>query len=425
MPGHKGISLTGFESWDITEIPGADSLYEAEGIIAQSEANASILFGCPTFYSTEGSSLCIKAMVCLAAANRHNISDRPLIIAGRNAHKAFLNAVALCDADVEWIKGEGYLTCHTVAKQLEDMLKNAPRKPVAVYITSPDYLGNTADIEAISSLCRKYGVMLLVDNAHGGYLKFLNKSQHPIDLGADMCCDSAHKTLPVLTGGAYLHISDRILPDYADMVKSTMELFGSTSPSYLILQSLDMANKYISDGYKEKLADFTDKIADLKKKIISLGYDLAGDEALKLTIAAKSYGYTGIDLGDKLAERDIICEFSDDDYLVMMFTPETGEDGLDKLYSALASIQKKSPIDVLPPLLPDSEGVMTIREAVMSPKELVPVAECEGRVLAMSSVGCPPAVPIAVCGERIDKQTIKCFEYYGIEKCLVIKRTKN
>lgn len=425
MPGHKGASLTGWEWADITEIPGADSLYEAEGIIAQSEANASALFGSHTLYSTEGSSLCIKAMIYLATANRESSSQKPLILAGRNAHKAFISAAALCDTDVEWIRGEedGYLACSANPQQLEDMLKNAPYKPAAVYITSPDYLGNTADIGAISDVCHRQDVLLLVDNAHGAYMKFLPESRHPMDLGADMCCDSAHKTLPVLTGGAYLHISDKLMSRCGDMAKPAMELFGSTSPSYLILQSLDMANKYIAEGYRESLAEFTAKICAFKEKIASLGYHMTGKEPLKLTIATKSYGYTGTELAEELAKLGIVCEFADMDYIVMMFTPETGEEGLDKLYTALKSIPQKPPIDTLPPALPRLEQAMTIREAVMSPKELIPSSECEGKILAMSSVGCPPAVPIVVCGERIDRQGVKCLEYYGIEKCLVIKQS--
>ena len=146
MPGHKGVNLLGFEHLDITEIDGADSLYEADGIIAESEANASQLFGCDTFYSAEGSSQCIRAMLYLACIGA---DKKPLIMAGRNAHKTFLSAAALIDFDIQWLYGDkqdSYLSCSISAEYLEKTLQNSERKPAAVYITSPDYLGNTADI---------------------------------------------------------------------------------------------------------------------------------------------------------------------------------------------------------------------------------------------------------------------------------------
>ena len=210
MPGHKGKSHLGPESWDITEIAGADELYHPTGIIRESEENAARLFGAGrTVYSTEGSSLCIRAMVYLALLNAKAQNRKPLILAGRNAHKTFLSACAMLDADVEWLYPEAensLISCAIDENTLEKTLSNMPEKPAAVYLTTPDYLGNLVDIAALSVVCHRHGVPLLVDNAHGAYLKFLPRDIHPLTLGADLCCDSAHKTLPVLTGGAYLHI---------------------------------------------------------------------------------------------------------------------------------------------------------------------------------------------------------------------------
>ena len=138
--------------------------------------------------------------------------------------------------------------CIITPEILKEELKRAEGKISAVYITSPDYLGGMSDIKSLSETAREYGVPLIVDNAHGAYLRFLKDSLHPIDLGADMCCDSAHKTLPVLTGGAYLHISENAPETYKNLGKKAMELFGSTSPSYLILQSLDKANESSHNG---------------------------------------------------------------------------------------------------------------------------------------------------------------------------------
>ena len=209
MPGHKGNPVIGCEMFDITEINGADVLGNADGIIAESEANAASLFNtAKTFYSTEGSTLCIKAM--LALIKKNSIKSVPKILAARNAHKAFVYACALLGLEPEWIFPKEFThlcACELSCNELDDILKNADSLPDAVYITSPDYLGNVMDVKGLSDICHKYGIPLLVDNAHGAYLAFLNESLHPIALGADMCCDSAHKTLPVLTGGAYLHLS--------------------------------------------------------------------------------------------------------------------------------------------------------------------------------------------------------------------------
>ena len=419
MPGHKGAGFLGVEQWDITEIDGAASLYEEAGIIRESEDNASALFGAPPFYYTEGSSQCIRAMLYLVALHAKKQGKRPLILAGRNAHKTFLSAVALLDVEVAWLlprEWESHLSCKVSAEDVAAQLSAMSEKPTAVYLTSPDYLGNVADVAAIAAVCHRNGVLLVVDNAHGAYLKFLQPSRHPMDLGADLCCDSAHKTFPVLTGGAYLHVTEAFAPQ----CKNALQLFGSTSPSYLIMESLDGANAYLADGYREKLAAFAEKVQGLKERLAALGYTLRGDEPMKVTIAAKSYGYTGEALAAVLLRENIVCEFADRDFMVLMLTPEIGEDGLQRLENVLCAVPKKVAIEELPPVFHACTPVMSVREAMLSPSEVVTVEESVGRVLAAASVGCPPAVPIVVCGERIDSEAAACFAYYGIKTCAVV-----
>ncbi|MBQ9083460.1 MAG: aminotransferase class V-fold PLP-dependent enzyme [Clostridia bacterium] len=422
MPGHKGAAFLGMEHLDITEIQGADSLYEADGIIAQSEANASALFGCRTLYSTEGSSQCIRAMLYLIALCAGQQGKKPQIAAGRNAHKAFLTAAALLDMDVRWLYPRNpvsYLSCDLTPEELEEYLQNAPEKPTAVYLTSPDYLGRIADIRNIAAVCHHHGVLLAVDNAHGAYLKFLPESMHPMDLGADLCCDSAHKTLPVLTGGAYLHLSAGLEAAVGAQAKNALMLFGSTSPSYLILQSLDAANQYLTH-YPERLRQCLPKVDALKEKLRQHGYSLYGSEPLKLTIDAKPYGYTGTRLADLLRQMNIEPEFADPDYLVLMLSAEASEATWTQLEQALCRIPPQPPVpDARPAFVPGAQ-VMTIREAALSCSELLPVDRCLGRILAVPTVGCPPAVPILVCGERIDRHAMSCFAYYGIDNCCVV-----
>lgn len=422
MPGHKGVSFLGCEDLDITEINGADSLYEADGIISESEANASSLFGCKTFYSTEGSSQCIRAMMHLVTLYAREKGEITRVLAVSNVHKTFLYAAALLDIEVEWLTCEGdLLTCDVTAEAVEEYFSNAEKLPHALYITSPDYLGKVADIAGLSDVCRRYGVLLCADNAHGAYLRYLPVSEHPIDLGAHICCDSAHKTLPVLTGGAYLHIANDAPAFFAERAKESLALFGSTSPSYLILQSLDAANKYISEGYPELLGEYCLSVMEIKDKLRIRGYLLYGNEPLKITLRAKAYGYLGTELAGVLRENGIECEFADPDYLVLMLTPEIKRVELERICDILCSVPPRAPIFEKAPKITRGERKMSIREALFSLPEAVEAKNAVGRILASPSVGCPPAVPIAVCGELLDENAVKCFEYYGIEKISVVK----
>ena len=230
MPGHKGKGILGAQR-DITEIDGADVLYHGHGIIRQSEEFASQLFGsAKTLYSAEGSSLSIRAMLALTMQYAKAQKKTPRILAGRNAHKVFMTAAALLDLDVEWLypqEESALICCKVTANGLRQRLLELSELPTAVYLTTPDYLGNTVDLPSIAEVCHEQGILLLVDNAHGAYLRFLKPSRHPMDLGADLCCDSAHKTLPALTGSAYLHISPCAPTFFVERAEQAMSLFAS------------------------------------------------------------------------------------------------------------------------------------------------------------------------------------------------------
>lgn len=423
MPGHKGRAYLGCEGLDITEIMGADSLYEADGIIAESEANASRLFGSKaTFYSTEGSSQCIRAMLYLLIMNCP-IGSKPLILAARNVHKSFIYAAALIGFDVEWLLPEvsgSICGCKISPDALEKKLSELEIAPAAVYVTSPDYLGGMADIPALAEVCHRHGTRLAVDNAHGAYLHFLEKPIHPIDLGADICCDSAHKTLPALTGGAYLHIAKTAPRMFSKRAVSSLALFSSSSPSYLILQSLDMVNERLP-GFRKQLEKFLPKAERLRKDLLSHGFTLTGGEALKLTLATKSFGYTGAQLAAVLESKNIFPEFYDPDFLVLMLSPLNNDNELEGLSMALLSLEKKPEIKASFPPLPRPKQVFPVREAIFKESAVLPVSQCLGRVCACAAISCPPAVPLVVCGERIDESVLESFAYYGVESCAVIK----
>ena len=475
MPGHKGRGPLGCEELDLTEIPGADSLYEASGIIAESEANASRLFGCPTFYSTEGSSHCIRAMLLLAM--QYVCRDKPClsadsdkatgsrqqaagedpaggakrfrVLAARNVHKSFLSAAALLDLDVAWLPAKAdssYLSADPTPEALDAALAETGAQ--AVYLTCPDYLGFLPDLRPLARVCHARGALLLVDNAHGAYLRFLTPSRHPMDLGADLCCDSAHKTLPVLTGGAYLHVKAAgKIRDEA--VRDALALFGSSSPSYLTLQSLDLANPYL-EALPAKLAAFLPKVEALKARLTAAGWRLVGDEPLKLTLALSPAGTaktspacrgggpaarpvegclpstaasSGLALAAALEQQGIFCEFADPDYIVFMLSPAHTEEELARLEQALAGTALCRPAFGTNAFAGGKSGasasnlpasLCSIREAMLSPAVTVPASESLGRILARPCVSCPPAVPILMPGERITETELAAFERYGI-----------
>lgn len=420
MPGHKGAGILGFEGMDLTEIYGADELFAAEGIIKESEQNASSLFGCPTYYSTQGSTLCIQTMCTILCQDAKSKGKKPKILAGRNAHRSFIHAAALLDFDIEWLYGNSdYLSCKIHAEDLEKAIIES--LPTAVHLTNPDYLGNLLDIKSLASVCKKHNVLLAIDNAHGAYLRFFEPSLHPIDLGADLCCDSAHKTLPVLTGGAYLHLSDSLNQVWKNDVKHFMEYFSSTSPSYLIMASLDAANEVLDTAFKKSLSECIQRVDGLKNTLIQHGYTILSGEPMKITISTKEFGYTGNEIANLLMECDIYPEFYDSDYIVLMPSPYNTKDDLKRLETCLCGIERKPLLINKPPKLEQSKKAMNVRQALFSSSITLDVSKSLGQVCSSVTVSCPPAILPVIPGEVISESSIEVMKYYGIETVRVVK----
>lgn len=420
MPGHKGAGILGFEGMDLTEIYGADELFAAEGIIKESEQNASSLFGCPTYYSTQGSTLCIQTMCTILCQDAKSKGKKPKILAGRNAHRSFIHAAALLDFEIEWLYGNSdYLSCKIHAEDLEKAIIES--LPTAVYLTNPDYLGNLLDIQSLASVCKKHNVLLAIDNAHGAYLRFLEPSLHPIDLGADLCCDSAHKTLPVLTGGAYLHLSESLNQVWKNDVKHFMEYFSSTSPSYLIMASLDAANEVLDTTFRNSLSECVRSVASLKNTLVQHGYTILSGEPMKITISTKEFGYTGNEIANLLMECDIYPEFYDSAYIVLMPSPYNTKDDLKRLETCLCGIERKPILINKPPKLEQSKKAMNVRQALFSSSITLDVSKSLGQVCSSVTVSCPPAILPVIPGEVISESSIEVMKYYGIETVRVVK----
>lgn len=436
MPGHKGKEFIGCEKRDITEIEGADVLSHADGIIKKSQENATKLFGSgASFYSTEGSSQCIKTMLAAVFMDykiRHKQKSniKPFVLAARNVHKSMIDALALLDLNVEFIyPKDADSIC--VSMVTPDDVRNElqkKQKPIAVYITSPDYLGNMADIEGISQVCEKCDIPLIVDNAHGAYQAFLDEKKygtlHPIKSGAAICCDSAHKTLPVLTGGAYIHVSKKYRERLAPHIAAYMTIFGSTSPSYLIMQSLDMCNRYLDEKFRTELAACIRRIEKTKAVLAENNVSIMETEPLKIVIDTAAAGMEGEELADELRKYKIECEYADKYFVVLMISVQNDEKDFERLEKWAAdtktSRNKKGKLVPKKLVLSRAKRVLSVREAAFSPYRKVKVSDACGRICASQTIACPPAIPIAVCGERIDENMVKIFREYAIEYINVV-----
>jgi arginine/lysine/ornithine decarboxylase len=316
------------------------------------------------------------------------------------------------------------LEAHIMALNEECKKQNRKSSLAAVFVTSPDYLGNMLDIRALASTAHRHGLLFLCDNAHGSYLRFAEPSLHPLSLGADMTSDSAHKTLPVLTGGAFLHISENAPKGLEDDARNALLMFGSTSPSYLILRSLSEVTERVK---KEDYVRTSKNLAKLRKELESLGYLFYGNEPLKLVFDLRHSALSGEEFGDAMRTHRIECEYSDPDFLVTMWTPFNNfpEDGekLFKAAKALLPAYKKSS-GQKPEL---STHLPKVKhqpyEVLYRPHFTMKVTDpaLPGHVAADALISCPPAVSPVVAGEIIDENAIKILKYYGFETVEVLR----
>ena len=423
MPGHKGRALLGPEPLDITEIKGADYLFEAEGIIHQSEDLAAELYGAGrTLFSTEGSSLSIKGML---ACVRAFLGKRTRIAAARNCHRAFLNGCILLGIEPVWIYPEkpsaSICSAEVTPADIARLLKSDGGIG-AVYITSPDYLGSMADIRRIAEICHAHNALLLVDNAHGAYLKFTGRPLHPLELGADLCCDSAHKTLPALTGASLLHISKSAPEEIISCGASEMSLFASTSPSYVIMQSIERSIYELRHGLGERIERCCGEVSSAKEKLISEGFELYGSEPMKLTVGAVSRGYTGEALAQALRVGGIEPEYADSACVVLMPTPYNAPGELMRTVEVLSGLPVLGRKLSFPkPEVIRPERALSPREAYFSPHRRVPVGEAEGRICARTAISCQPSIPIIVPGEVFSDKIIRILESYSIMAAEVVE----
>ena len=415
-PGHKDGRFfhdCDLLKMDVTELPDTDALYEASGIILQAEQAAAALFGAArTLFSAGGCTLCIQAMLRLLCPKGGRV------LFGRNLHRSAVHAMALLGIDPVWglprpDAGTG-LPGRIAAEEIKHAVEENPDLQ-GVYLTTPDYYGCLTDLRELGGYLKGKGIPLVLDCAHGSHLPFIDKYYYlEIREAAAMVACSAHKTLPVLTGGAYLHIFDEA---YVSGAKQAMALFGSTSPAYPVMASLDRARAWLEwEETRPLWSALEERVRTIKNGLLEKGFDLpvGRTDPVRLTFSGEKLGYTGKELAEHLRAQGIEPEFSDGGWVVLIPTLMNREGDFLRLEQALGAIYPKTPLK-LPdyrPFLP--KKVLSPREALLSEQVRVPLEEAAGRIAADSHCPCPPGVPVVMPGERLEEKSIEILRQSGI-----------
>ncbi|MCL2885157.1 MAG: hypothetical protein FWF49_06705 [Oscillospiraceae bacterium] len=433
-PGHKGAPPFGV--WDVTELPDTGSLFGGvDDAIARAETQAAAAFGAgATLFSAGGDTLCIQTMLALAmlpggafsaakeaAGGMARGAVGGVVAMSRNAHISAVNAAVLLDLGPVWFDG-------TV-----DGLLNIEGNIQAVYVTSPTYEGRLLNVEGLCKAAHTRGVPVLVDNAHGSHLGAFGL--HPLQLGAAMSADSTHKTLPVRTGGAYLHLSEAWCAKYAGAdeagaakenltiaafdvkaataaaksaapaattaakgaAKSAMALFGSTSPSFETLASLDFAQDWWVRGGAQAYRELAARLPAH-----------SGDPA-RLCVKADAA---------RLRAAGFEPEMEDGGWVTLILTPFNTAEEIGRLLDVIQGCplrgapfkkgmlsQNVPPSDALSLPLPGM--VLSPRQAYFSQTVRLPLEQAVGRVAARAACPCPPGIAVLVPGARIDEGTAR------------------
>ncbi len=411
MPGHKGCLMPPLDTaapYDVTELAQTGSLWRGEGPICRVEDDFSAFYNSgASLLSTGGSTLCIQGMLALFCRRGTQV------IMGRNCHVAAVHAASLLGLTPLWLwpdapSGVGCFGRITPAA-LQAAL-DANKTVSAVYITSPDYFGVLQDVGALAAVCRSENVPLLVDNAHGAHLVFF-KNLHPLAQGADACCDSLHKTLPALTGTALLHLREKALKKSA---RTMMAVFGSTSPSYLLMLSADM----LADGMQDlttPLQTLAAGVSCLRDKAKERGVWAATGVTDPLRITLLFSGGTRVKALALLKALAIEPEMVTDRHIVLLPSPQNDLSPVNELIEQLTPALET-------PALPSYDrpvSVLPMHEALFSATRRLPLKKCVGRVAAFPLVSDPPGVALVMPGEVITQNIIE--NSGGIKHCFVVK----
>lgn len=433
MPGHKrqlaGDMPEKVIKSDITEIDGFDNLHQAEGILQELQEKASALYGAEeTFYLINGSTGGIlSAISAVLPVGGH-------ILMARNSHKSAYHACYLRNLTISYLYPsylEEYDICEAIcAKQVEQALEKNPDIG-AVFLVSPTYEGRISNIREIARVVHKKGIPLIVDEAHGAHLGLAeNFPANSCQLGADIVIHSVHKTLPAMTQTALLHVNGKLIN--RNQLKRFLHIYQSSSPSYILMASIDNSLEIVEKQGKELFAGFRENYCLLLEKLRAckhlrfLPLEEGKQDIGKLVICSKGTSLSGQDIYDMLLKQyHFQMEMAAGTYCLAMFTISDGKHAYEQLAKALLEID--AGIEVPDNVVGETEKQKDnyVNEVAVSQIALVPLSKawdmdweeiplCDavGRAVGEFINLYPPGVPLLVPGEILQKEHYEQLTVY-------------
>ncbi|MGN0340855.1 MAG: aminotransferase class I/II-fold pyridoxal phosphate-dependent enzyme [Lachnospira sp.] len=436
MPGSKRnselMSMPDPVKMDITEITGFDNLHNATGIIKECAIEAARIFGADeTCLLVNGSTAGVMAAICGATHS----GDKVLV--ARNVHRSVINALYLGQLNPEYIFPE--MKCPEAGiygavkpEDIEEAFKESSDIK-AVIITSPTYEGIVSDISAISEIVHRYGAVFIVDQAHGAHFGF-NKEfpESAVRQGADAVITSVHKTLPALTQTALLHINRGRID--ADRVKMFWNMFQSTSPSYILMGSIDNCVTILKEKGDYLFKKYVERLKKLRNEIDKLRYInlLPVDDISKIVLLVNDGG----EFARQLRQiYKIELEMASEKYVIAMTSMGDTDEGYARFLQALREMDREeySSVQSNNSKLVYPEIAMSIYEALNSPTEMSDFDNSVGRIAGEAVCIYPPGINLVNPGEVITEGVVNALkaglkdglEILGMSEDLQIRCLKN
>lgn len=430
MPGHKrrlcGALPQQLLKMDITEIDGFDNLHQPEELLRNLQEKAACFYGAEeSFYLVNGSTCGILAAVSAALPVGGHI------LMARNCHKSAYHAVYLKKLTVSYlypaIMEEYDINDAITPEQVEGALNSEPNID-AVLLVSPTYEGRIADVERIAQIVHERGIPLIVDEAHGAHLGW-NEGlpANSCQAGADLVIHSVHKTLPAMTQTALLHVSGNLI--HRDRLRRFLHIYQTSSPSYVLMASIDNALHLMEQRGQELLNLFCMRYRRMMEQLSAckclefVALEKGRQDIGKLVISTKRFGLSGQRLYDILLEEyHLQTEMAAESYCLAMFTVGDEEEAYERMTAALLDIDARMSSGVLKPdatfkihyfSLPEKvSGAIALSDAWDMPAELVILQEAIGRYVGEFINLYPPGIPLLVPGEILtDKMYRQIISY--------------